>query len=127
MKTKALKRVAKKLRENQTSYERLFAQKLSAWGVHHKPQAIVGPWIADFLLPDYDLIVEIDGAQHFRRPGIIRDKLRDDWFDRNKYRVVHIANGEVARFEFDELFNTGKNGPVVEELGLPAYLAEFVE
>jgi hypothetical protein len=40
---------------------------------------------------------------------------------------VHIPNGDVEVFEFDGLFSTGKNGPVIDEQRIPVYLTESIE
>ena len=127
MRKKALVRQANKMRQRLTPSEAIFAKKLSAWGFRYKMQKVVGPWIADFYLPEYELIVEIDGKSHFTRTGRLRDQLRDRWFEKNNYRILHIRNEDVDTFQCEDLFGRGKNGPVHEEEGLPAYLTEVLD
>jgi very-short-patch-repair endonuclease len=54
-------------------------------------QAVVGPFIADFLCPQLALIVEVDGDSHDEG----KDRLRDDWLGEHGYRVVRFTNLEV--------------------------------
>lgn len=49
---------------NQPDAEYLFERRLAAFGVRYRAQWLMEPWIVDFYLPDYGLIIEIDGATH---------------------------------------------------------------
>ncbi len=54
-------------------------------------QAVVPPFIADFLCPRAALIVEVDGDSH--DDG--KDRVRDDLMAKRGYRTVRVANTEV--------------------------------
>lgn len=104
MKHAALKKTAKILRKKQTKYELAFGRKLDEAGLFHQPQCIIGPWIADFFLPAYKVVVEIDGSSHYKARGMFKDTRRDVWLEDAGYRVVHIANEDVWNFDLQLLF-----------------------
>jgi very-short-patch-repair endonuclease len=57
----------------------------------------IPPYTADFCCVELKLILEIDGAEHFTEEGRQQDRLRDDFLERNDYRVVRIAGYDVLR------------------------------
>gem|GEM_PF-3888234 len=46
--------------------------------------------------------------------GLKRDLGRDEWFRDHGTRVLHIRNPDVRHFQFDDLFASDRNGPVIE-------------
>ncbi|MBM3929115.1 MAG: endonuclease domain-containing protein [Sphingomonadales bacterium] len=54
-------------------------------------QAVVPPFIADFLCPRAALIVEVDGDSH----DAGKDRVRDDLMVQRGYRTVRVTNAEV--------------------------------
>ena len=63
-------------------------------GYKFRRQAVIGPFIADFLCPKKSLIVEIDGHTH-RDPSA--DVRRDSRLGELGFRVVRVSNDEVMR------------------------------
>lgn len=59
----------------------------------------IPPYTADFCCVELKLILEIDGADHFTETGQDRDRARDDFLNRQGYRVVRIAGYDVLREE----------------------------
>jgi very-short-patch-repair endonuclease len=57
----------------------------------------IPPYTADFCCVELKLILEIDGADHFTETGQDRDRVRDDFLNRQGYRVVRIAGYDVLR------------------------------
>ena len=55
-------------------------------------QVPVGSYVADFLCYQARLVIEVDGGQH---AGPVRDKARDRWFERNRFRVLRFWNNDV--------------------------------
>jgi very-short-patch-repair endonuclease len=49
-------------------------------------------YYADIFLPDYDLVVEIDGGYHFTEEQRRRDRLRTQALNRLGYRVMRVKN-----------------------------------
>jgi very-short-patch-repair endonuclease len=55
-------------------------------------QEPIGPFYADFVCREHNLIVELDGGQHADN---VRDLIRDGHLAANGYRVVRFWNNEV--------------------------------
>ncbi len=101
---KVLEKLALKMRLNPTFHERLFVSKLKEWKIKFVTQKIVYPYIADFYLPQYNLIVEIDGGSHFISGNSSngytkRDKNRNEVLKSAGFSVLHITNGDIAQFK----------------------------
>jgi len=74
-------------------WEQLRNRKLA--GFKFVRQAPVGPYIADFLCRERNLIVEVDGATHSTVAELANDKRRTDALTAIGYRVIRIQNEEV--------------------------------
>ena len=57
----------------------------------------IPPYTADFCCVELKLILEIDGVEHFTADGEQRDRVRDDFLERQGYRVARIAGYDVLR------------------------------
>jgi very-short-patch-repair endonuclease len=57
----------------------------------------IPPYTADFCCVELKLILEIDGGDHFTADGQQRDRVRDDFLERQGYRVVRIAGYDALR------------------------------
>jgi very-short-patch-repair endonuclease len=89
-----LHRRAAEMRNNPTEPEKRLWRALSNGqldGHKFRRQAVIAPFIADFLCPRKALIVEVDGDTHDEA----KDRLRDDLLEERGYRVVRITNGDV--------------------------------
>ena len=53
----------------------------------------VGPYFADFLCREAQLIVELDGYSHDMRQAY--DEQRDHWLTENGFRVLRFTNNDV--------------------------------
>lgn len=65
--------------------------------------------VVDFYLPNYNLIIEIDGYHHFTKKGIIRDKIRTKRLLKLGYIIIRYTNSEVEnKFKWvqSDLINT---------------------
>ncbi|MGY3498405.1 endonuclease domain-containing protein [Bradyrhizobium sp. USDA 4502] len=89
---------AKKLRANTTPHERILwraLRELPTDGTHFRRQAPIGPYVVDFFCPAKRLIVELDG-HHNDDEVAKRDRARQEWLEREGYRVVRFWNSEVS-------------------------------
>ena len=82
------------MRKNPTEPEKrvwgiLSGSQLS--GHKFRRQAVIPPFIADFLCPRSALIVEVDGDTH----DDAKDRLRDDLMAQRGYRTLRVTNHEV--------------------------------
>jgi len=85
---------ARSMRNNPTEPEKRLWRALSNGqlaGFKGRRQAVIPPYIADFLCPALKLIVEVDGDTHDET----KDRLRDDVLAERGYDVVRVTNHEV--------------------------------
>jgi len=88
------------LRKDMTDGERkLWAElrEFRRWyGVHVRRQAPIGVFVADFLIHEHRLVVEVDGEHHFERERQRRDRERDEWLAGQGYTVMRFNTGELS-------------------------------
>jgi very-short-patch-repair endonuclease len=87
---------ARQLRSKQTDCENLLWSRLRAHrlsGLKFRRQQPIGVYVVDFLCPEKNLIVELDGGQHQERAEY--DKARDAWLKSEGYTVLRYWNNEV--------------------------------
>ena len=60
---------------------------------HIRKQHPIGPFIVDFFISDWNLIIELDGESHHYQ--IDRDKERESYFYHQGYKVVRFQNQDV--------------------------------
>ena len=95
---KCLKYRARELRENPTEAESVLWEQLRAKrldGHKFRRQAVIGPYIVDFVCLRRLLVVEVDGNQHeFERDY---DGRRSAWLEERGFMVVRFWNEDVLR------------------------------
>ena len=87
--TKTLK-FARVLRREMTAAEtRLWTMLRGrrAQGYKFRRQEPLGPYVADFVCRDRQLIVEVDGATHSTAEELARDARRTAWLEAQGFRV----------------------------------------
>ncbi len=85
-----------------TNAEKLLWSKLrrkQLKGLQIYRQRIIGNYIVDFYCPGSNLIMEIDGGQHFTKEGIKDDTIRDEYLYKKGFKVLRFSDKEV----FDNL------------------------
>lgn len=91
---------ARKLRRNMTDGERKLWSELKEfrrlYGVHVRRQAPIGPYVADFVVHEKNLVIEVDGEHHFLPEQMRRDARRDAWFSQRGYRVLRLTTAELS-------------------------------
>ena len=92
-----LKEFARENRMNPTLAEQVLWEYLRAGQIGFRVlrQHIVGDYIVDFLLPDINLVIEVDGAYHAERQQEEDDERRERELSRMNYNVVRFTNEEV--------------------------------
>ena len=86
---------AQKLRRASTDAEMAFwlqVRDRRFMGLKFKRQIPIGKYIVDFLCPERNLVVEIDGGQHSESQS---DKVRDEFLATQSLRVVRFWNNDV--------------------------------
>ncbi|MBI4743931.1 MAG: endonuclease domain-containing protein [Actinobacteria bacterium] len=93
-----LKEYSRRLRADMTDAEKLLWSKLrrkQLKGFQMYRQRIIGNYIVDFYCPKANLIIEIDGGQHYTGEGIKKDKIRDDYIKKQGIKVLRFSDKEV--------------------------------
>ena len=89
---------AKTLRRDMTNEEkRLWYCFLKNYPLHFYKQKILGYYIADFYCAKANLVIELDGSQHFTEIGIEKDTERTEFLQRFGITVIRIPNGEIDK------------------------------
>ncbi len=58
-------------------------------------QKIIGKYIVDFYCPKANLVIELDGGQHYSETGRSKDKERDDVLRGMGIKVLRYSDREV--------------------------------
>ena len=93
-----LKNSAAKLRKNMTKYERhLWYDFLKGHAVQFNRQRIIGRFIVDFYCHAANLIIEIDGSQHFSEKAEKYDEKRTEYLEKQGLKVLRFTNLDIDR------------------------------
>ena len=88
---------AKKLRKDMTNEERhLWYDYLKDYPLRFTRQKVLGKYIADFYCAKANLVVELDGSQHYEEVGQIKDEKRTAFLESYGLKVLRIPNNEVS-------------------------------
>ena len=89
---------AKDLRNNMTKEERhLWYDFLRNYPVRFQRQKILGKYIADFYCAEANIVIELDGSQHYEDAGKENDTERTAFLENYGLSVIRIPNNEVSR------------------------------
>ena len=87
---------AKSMRKNMTREERhLWFDFLRRYPLRIRRQVILGNHIVDFCCEKAQLIIEIDGSQHYTPEEKEKDRKRTNDLKDLGYKVIRISNREV--------------------------------
>ena len=92
---------AKTLRKNMTEEEKhIWYDFLSSYPVKFRRQKVIGNYIADFYCAKANLVIEIDGSQHYDEQGRRYDTQRTEFFKNKGIEVIRFLNSDInERFE----------------------------
>lgn len=90
----------RRLRSNMTGPEtrlwsRLRARQLQ--GLKFRRQHGIGPYIVDFYCPERSLVIEVDSASHADADQILKDQLRDRYFQSLGLHVIRYINDYILK------------------------------
>lgn len=92
---------AKNLRKNMTKEERhLWYDFLRNYPIRFQRQKIIGKYIVDFYCAKANLVIELDGSQHFEDKGIEYDNEREKYLKQYNLKIIRIPNNEI-NYNFD--------------------------
>ena len=93
-----LKEYAVKMRKNMTNEEKkVWYQILKSRVPKFHRQRIIGNYIVDFFCPKLNLIIEIDGYQHFYEKDKEYDNTRTEYLEKLGFYVLRFENTEVNK------------------------------
>jgi very-short-patch-repair endonuclease len=92
-----LKEFARINRLNPTLAEQVLWEHIRAGQIGYRVlrQYVVGDYIVDFLLPEVNLIIEVDGAYHSERLQQEDDDIRERELVKMNYNIIRFSNDEV--------------------------------
>ena len=93
---KSLVSVARMLRKNMTKEERhLWYDFLRGHSVRFIRQKIIGNYIIDFYCAKANLVIELDGSQHYDEAEMAKDNERTKYLESLGLKVIRIPNNEI--------------------------------
>jgi very-short-patch-repair endonuclease len=93
-----LKKLSYQLRLNMTDAEKLLWSKVrrkQLKGYQFYRQRTIGDYIVDFYCPRANLIIELDGGQHYTEEGMHKDTIRDVYMEGQGYNVLRFSDREL--------------------------------
>src|SRR4030067_2368144 len=95
---KRLKTLSQYLRNNMTAAEKMLWLKLRRKQLKGHPfyrQKIIGKYIVDFYCPKANLVIELDGGQHYSETGRANDRTRDGVLREMGIKVLRFSDRDV--------------------------------
>ena len=90
--------LSKNLRNYMTKEERhLWYDFLRNLPVTVNRQKVFDNYIVDFYCAKYNLIIELDGTQHYLSTGAKKDKMRDEFFSNLGVKVLRYSNADINK------------------------------
>ena len=91
-----LRELSRELRKNMTPEEnKLWYQFLRNYDVHFFRQRVIGNYIVDFYCRRANLVIEIDGAQHYEHDENEYDKKRTEYLKTCGIDVLRFLNKDI--------------------------------
>ena len=88
---------ARALRKNMTKEERiLWYEFLRDYPVRFRRQKVMGRYIVDFYCANANLVIELDGSQHFEDAGLKKDAARTAYLEQFGVTILRVANNEIT-------------------------------
>ena len=88
--------IAKTLRKNMTKQEKhLWYDFLREHPIKFTRQKVLGKYIVDFYCAKANLVIEIDGSQHYDETGLKNDEERTEYLSKFNLTVIRIPNNAV--------------------------------
>ena len=95
--------LAKAMRKTATKEENhLWYDFLSKYPVRFQRQKAIDHFIADFYCHKANLVIEIDGSQHFSEEGAEKDSFRTEILEGYQLKVIRFTNKQINT-KFDDV------------------------
>ncbi len=89
---------AKDLRRRSTDAEQILWSHIRAKrleGLKFRRQHPIGKYIVDFICLERKIVIELDGGQHTEPEKREYDRERDNWLEKEGYRVLRFCDNDV--------------------------------
>ena len=97
-KNEKLKPNAQNLRKSMTREERhLWYDFLKVYPLQFNRQKVIGNYIVDFYCDHANLVIEIDGSQHYEQQGLEYDAERTSFLESLGIKVSRFTNLDIQR------------------------------
>ena len=88
--------LAKTLRSNMTKEEKhLWYDFLRGHAAHFRRQAVLGHYIVDFYSSTANLVIELDGSQHYTTEAKVYDANRTEYLQQYGVKVIRFLNRDI--------------------------------
>lgn len=87
-----LRKIQERERKSESPIEEMVRQCLDRAGVQYRQQEPIGPFFADFYLPEVGVVLECDGKEF--HDGV-RDGKRDAYMRERGYRIFRLQGTEI--------------------------------
>jgi very-short-patch-repair endonuclease len=95
-----LKKYAGILRMNMTDAEKLLWSRIRKKQLRESQfyrQKSIGNYIVDFYCPSANMVVELDGGQHYSVEGKEKDKIRDSYMKKIGLKILRFSDVDVLK------------------------------
>jgi very-short-patch-repair endonuclease len=90
--------LARELRKNMTKEERhLWYDFLREYPEKFTRQKVLGKYITDFYCAKANIVIELDGSQHYEDNGMKQDALRTEFLEQYGLKVIRISNLDINK------------------------------
>ena len=90
--------IRQRVRKNMTDAENMLWLKLrrkQLRGHQFYRQKIIGKYIVDFYCPKANLVIELDGGQHYSETGKVKDRTRDDILRGMGLKILRFSDRDI--------------------------------
>ena len=95
---KNLTELSQSLRKNATKEENtLWYQYLRKHPVQFRRQCVFGDYIVDFYCAKAQLVIELDGSQHYEPEEVAKDEIRTRYLESLGLLVLRFPNNDIHR------------------------------
>lgn len=99
---RTLKARASAMRRDMTAEEfKLWFHFLREYPIKFRRQKVMAPFICDFYCFQAQLVIEVDGSQHYSDLGKSYDAWRSEKFEKEGMKVLRFSNQDIKRYFFE--------------------------
>ena len=91
---------------NPTKYEKIVKDYLDSLGIEYEFQCLKWGSIVDFYLPEYKIVIEVDGKHHCYGRQKITDHNRDVKYALGRIKTIRLQNADVYNGNYVNIIRT---------------------